>query len=77
MIYAVWFICLCASDVICAERFSQLAKTNHRAPLVQLLNYIGKMDDEIINLDVLFLSQSNIFEMLFSIYIPTINAAIS
>ena len=32
------------------------------------------MDDKIINLNVLFLSLNNIFEMLYSIYIPTINA---
>lgn len=35
------------------------------------------MDDEVINLNVLFLSRSNIFQMLFSVYIPTINAAIT
>ena len=32
------------------------------------------MDDKIINLNVLFLSLNNILEMLYSIYIPTINA---
>ena len=32
------------------------------------------MNDKIINLNVLFLSLNNIFEMLYSIYIPTINA---
>ena len=35
------------------------------------------MDNEISNLNVLFLSLSNVFEILFFIYIPTINAAIT
>ena len=46
-----------------------------RAPLiVQLVNYIVKDGDKMINLNVLFLSLNNIFEMLFSIYIPTMTA---
>jgi hypothetical protein len=35
------------------------------------------MENEIINLNLLCLNLNNIFQILFSIYIPTINAALT
>ena len=46
-----------------------------RAPHAQLQNC--KMDNEIMNLNVLFLSLNNVFQVLFFIHMPTINAAIA